>query len=274
MKFFAKKSLGQHFLNSPHVLRQIIDAARITKGETVLEIGPGTGILTQALLDAGANVTAIEKDDITYKMLNISEQLAPSLANGDLKLIHGDILELDPNALGLNGGEYAIVANIPYYITGAILEKFLENDPRPNRMILLVQKEVADRIVAKSADGNEVGGKESILSISVKAFGTPRKIASVPRGAFTPAPTVDSAILSITDISDRRFWDAQIEIPRFFELVRAGFAHKRKFLIRNLESVVNPDRLKIVWQKLGLSEKVRAEELKIEDWISIATETK
>lgn len=252
-KIRAKKSLGQHFLNSEHVLEQIIAAAHIKEGETVLEIGPGTGILTAALLNAGAKVTAVEKDDRAYDILK--EKRLKELADGRLQLIHGDIL-----AYSILLTPYTLVANIPYYITGAILEKFLGHEPRPNRMVILVQKEVAERIVARD-------GKESLLSISVKAFGTPQIVAKVPRGAFTPAPKVDSAILAIDDIKE-----GPADVERFFDIVRAGFAHKRKFLKRNLEAIIDRERLNKVWEDLGLDEKARAEDMALEQWFALSTE--
>lgn len=275
-----KKSLGQHFLNSSHVLEQIIAASNIQIGETVLEIGPGTGVLTRALLDAGANVISVEKDDIAYEM--VRDKFHPEMKMGKLKLIHGDVLDsnifdfvstifnpksqianrMDSHLRG-NDKKYALIANIPYYITGAILEKFLEYEPRPSRMVLLVQKEVAERIVARD-------GKESILSVSVKAFGVPKLVAKVPPGAFTPPPTVDSAILAISDISADQFKQKNVDISRFFEIVRAGFAHKRKFLIRNLEAVIPAETLGEIWQKNNLNYKVRAEDLKVEEWVEIA----
>ncbi len=317
MKLFAKKSLGQHFLNSTHVLDQIISAAHIQKGECVLEIGPGTGVLTRALLTAGANVVAIEKDQRAIGMLE--QDFFTDIKNGGLKIISGDVL--DPNIIKFNNHldskstvnsksvpnseiansnlksqifdtNYALVANIPYYITGAILEKFLEHEPRPNRMILLVQKEVAERIVAHDK-------KESVLSISVKAFGTPKIIAKVPPGAFTPPPTVDSAILSISDISDALFREKlfhdnistisssltnanstpvissnsskNVDIPRFFSIVKSGFAHKRKFVTRNLEAILNKTEIEIIWKKLGLDPKLRAEDMTVEQWVSVAS---
>jgi 16S rRNA (adenine1518-N6/adenine1519-N6)-dimethyltransferase len=278
------------------VLEQIISAARIKKDELVLEIGPGTGALTAALLRAGANVVAVEKDDRAHEILK--ERFSTECASGQLNVIYGDILDKDIfmiRSLPLSktsNGSYAIVANIPYYITGAILERFLEHEPRPNRMVLLVQKEVAERIVArppngnKSSDDGENRGKESILSISVKAFGTPKIIANVPRGAFTPPPTVDSAILAIDCISDRRFRisgrlgkeksgsdEDNIDIKRFFEIVRAGFAHKRKYLKRNLESVMPAERLSAIWIRLGLDDKARAEDMNTEQWSRIAVES-
>jgi 16S rRNA (adenine1518-N6/adenine1519-N6)-dimethyltransferase len=155
-----------------------------------------------------------------------------------------------------------LVANIPYYITGAILEKFLEHGPRPTRMVLLVQKEVAERICARD-------GKESILSISVKAFGTPHIIAKVPPGAFTPPPTVDSAILSIEHISNIAFTSKNLDVKRFFSIVKAGFAHKRKLLARNLEDVLSKEEIGAIWEKAGFDKNVRAEDLKVEEWLKI-----
>jgi 16S rRNA (adenine1518-N6/adenine1519-N6)-dimethyltransferase len=259
MKLQAKKSLGQHFLNSPHVLSQIIDAGEIKSGENVLEIGPGTGVLTKALLDAGANVIAIEKDSRAIDLLN--EKFNKEVTNNRLKIINGDILE--ENASFIPQETYKIIANIPYYITGAILEKFLESENKPQKMVLLVQKEVADRILAKD-------GKESVLSNSVKAFGTPKIIAKVPKGAFLPPPTVDSAILAIENINDKLFSENRVEISKFFKIVKAGFAHKRKFAIRNLESVAKIENLKQIWVKSGLDEKVRAEDLHLSAWFAIA----
>lgn len=255
----AKKSLGQHFLNSKHVLEQIIGCAKIEKGEQIIEIGPGTGTLTEALLLAGANVIAIEKDDRAINLLN--EKFSAEISTKQLQIVHGDILENTPEDLPKN--TFKVIANIPYYITGAILEKFLEVGPRPQKMVLLVQKEVAERIVARD-------GKESVLSISVKAFGKPHLVAKVPRGAFTPAPTVDSAILAIENISDEKFAKGGIEIKRFFEIVKAGFAHKRKFVIRNLEDLIDKEALENKWSAIDLNSKTRAEDITVEQWLEIA----
>jgi len=322
MELRAKKSLGQHFLNSPVVLKQIIESACIQIGEIVLEIGPGTGVLTKALLDAGANVIAVEKDRRAIELLK--ERFSNELKDGRLTLVEADILDRQSFVIPAKAGiqdqlndmdsgfrrndktlqssivnsSYALVANIPYYITGAILESFLEHEPRPNRMVLLVQKEVAERIIAVRTQRSDLGvirtevrplsGKESILSISVKAFGMPKIIARVPRGAFTPPPTVDSAILSIDGISDKRFKEKSLEIPRFFEIMKAGFAHKRKLLIRNLETIIDKettskatangisakDKLKKAWLELGLNEKTRAEDIALEQWFELASKLK
>ena len=258
MNLFAKKSLGQHFLNSTHVLEQIITASHIEKDEEVLEIGPGTGILTDALLRSGARVTAVEKDDRALEVLQT--KFKSEIEQGRLTIIQGDILKL--NIASIYKTPYALIANIPYYITGSILEKFLEYAPRPNRMVLLVQKEVAERIVARD-------GKESVLSISVKSFGTPKLVAKVPPGAFTPPPTVDSAILAIENISDTLFAEKRLNIRVFFGFLKAGFAHKRKFLIRNLETVSSREHLEHVWRTLSIDPKIRAEEISVKTWIDI-----
>ena len=269
MKLIAKKSLGQHFLNSTHVLSQIIETAQIKSGETILEIGPGSGILTEALLKSGANIVAIEKDSRAISLLK--EKFANSISAGKLHLIEGDVLDTPTSLTSgpsteLQNGQFMIVANIPYYITGAILEKFLEHEPRPRRLILLVQREVAERIVA----GEVTSHKESILSISVKAFGKPQIAARVPRGAFTPAPKVDSAILAIDDISESKFTENHVEVGSFFKILKSGFAHKRKYLIRNIEFLKDISILRDIWSKIGLDEKIRAENLSLDQWFQVS----
>lgn len=266
MHLNPKKSLGQHFLNSRHILEEIVATANIQKSETILEIGPGKGVLTEALLTAGGKVIAVEKDTRAHELL--MERFRKEIGDGSLHLVLGDVLDqkaLKPSILGTESS-FALVANIPYYITGAILEKFLEHGPQPNRMVLLVQKEVADRIVARD-------GKESVLSISVKAFGTPRIIAKVPPGAFTPPPSVDSAILAINDISNRLFDrsdERQLSHEHFFKIIRTGFAHKRKYLMRNLESVLEREQIESIWKERNLNLKLRAEDLNTDQWFSIA----
>jgi len=196
---FHKKSLGQHFLASAAYVRAVAQAGDIRAGETVLEIGPGRGVLTAELLSRGARVIAIEKDSRLIPELSV--RFAREIAEKNLRLIEGDALALEPEKLGLKDGGYKIIANIPYYITGALFEKFLGGRPQPSAIVFLVQKEVAERIaVRKKKPLGSARGKESILSLSVKAFGTPRYIKTVPRGAFAPVPNVDSAILAIENI--------------------------------------------------------------------------
>lgn len=272
----AKKTLGQHFLKSASALNKIIEAAEIKSDERVLEIGPGTGILTAELLKHAKKVVAVEKDDRAFQLLQ--EKFTKEISSGSLDLVHGDILMIDPQNLitkDLTEGNYSIVANIPYYITGAILRKFLEKSPRPNKMILLVQKEVALRMIGRKSDDSNQGkssaNKESLLSISVKAFGVPKIIATVPRGAFVPPPSVDSAIISIENISSGQF-KKDVEIARFFDILHAGFAHKRKLLIRNLEPITDRSKLLNIWLKIGLDEKIRPEDISLESWIKIVQE--
>lgn len=256
----AKKSLGQHFLNSRRALEEIILAANIKQGDIILEIGPGTGILTFELLKCNARVIAIEKDIRAMEILK--DRFSSELKKGNLSLIHADILDQNLNLEALLPPNFSIVANIPYYITGAILEKFLEKGPRPNQMVLLVQKEVAERILARDA-------KESVLSISVKAFGKPSIVATVPRGAFMPPPKVDSAILKVENISGEFFQKNDLETAFFFKVLKTGFAHKRKYLARNLEAKFPKENINMVWENLEFDKKIRSEDLAPEKWLKL-----
>ncbi|MBX4189496.1 16S rRNA (adenine(1518)-N(6)/adenine(1519)-N(6))-dimethyltransferase RsmA [Candidatus Parcubacteria bacterium] len=264
---YAKKSLGQHFLKSEKAFVSIIDAGEPSGGDLVLEIGPGLGDLTRRLLILSAKVIAVEKDDHLYDQLK--EKFKKEIENNKLDLIHGDILDFDPNLLKFYSDfTYKLIANIPYNITGAILEKFLSADYQPERMVLLVQKEVAERIVAR--DGKPLDsarGKESILSISVKAYGKPRYVEKVLAGSFAPAPSVDSAIISIEDIS-KDFFDNFSE-KDFFALLHAGFKSKRKKLSSNL-SDYGKERVGETFSKLNLSDNTRAEDIHIETWQKLA----
>ncbi|MEI8130341.1 MAG: 16S rRNA (adenine(1518)-N(6)/adenine(1519)-N(6))-dimethyltransferase RsmA [bacterium] len=261
----AKKSLGQHFLRSKSAIYAIVSAGNVVAGDTVLEIGPGEGVLTDALLATNAHVVAVEKDRDLIPILE--ERFAEQIKSKQLTLIEADILDFDPEKHGLKKGEYKLVANIPYYITGAIFEKFLSEKCSPSCMVVLIQKEVATRIVARD-------NKESILSISVKAFGTPKLTAKVPASAFRPAPKVDSAVLAVYDISQHAFthWDVpETEaIHLFFKVVRAGFAHKRKLLARNLEAVAEKAQIQKSFLALDLSPNTRAEDLQLSTWVVLA----
>ncbi len=261
----AKKSLGQHFLRSKSAIHAIVSAGNVVASDTVLEIGPGEGVLTDALLATGATVVAVEKDRDLIPVLE--ERFAEHIAQKQLTLIEADILDFNPEKYGLIKGTYKLVANIPYYITGAIFEKFLSEKCSPSCMVVLIQKEVATRIVARD-------NKESILSISVKAFGTPKLTAKVPASAFRPAPKVDSAVLAVYDISQHAFanWDIPESeaIHLFFKVVRAGFAHKRKLLARNLEVVAEKAQIEKSFRALDLSPNTRAEDLQLSTWVVLA----
>ena len=254
---FQKKSLGQNFLKSKKVIADIVRAGNILAGETVLEAGPGEGILTAALLEAGAKVVAVEKDQRLIPFLQ--QRFSNEISIGKLIIIHADILNYE---LGIMNHEYKVVANIPYYITGAFIRKFLESGNRPFRMVLLLQKEVVERIVAKD-------GKESVLSISVKAYGEPRYIETVKAGNFSPAPKVDSAILAIENISKQFF--AGFSEERFFNLVKTGFAHKRKMLTGNLKKLDNDIENALI--SLNISPNARAEDLSLNEWRKIVLES-
>jgi 16S rRNA (adenine1518-N6/adenine1519-N6)-dimethyltransferase len=248
-----KKSLGQNFLKSAKALAQIISAGNISKNDTVLEIGPGRGALTEKLLETGAKILCVEKDRELIPLLE--ERFIDSIKSKQLKIIQGDILEFNPKEIFKNKS-YKIIANIPYYITGAILRKFLSEKNPPELMVLLVQKEVAERIVARDS-------KESILSMSVKVFGEPKYIAKVPSRYFTPEPKVDSAIILISGISKRRL--GKVKEEDFFQIVKLAFGQKRKTLIKNLsQTFKNKDSLVEIFKEIAISEKSRAEDLDFE----------
>ncbi len=253
---YAKKSLGQNFLKSEKALNQIIESGELAFGDKVLEIGPGLGALTTKLLESGAKVIGVEKDDELYKELQTTFKI--QIEKGGLELVHGDILEFTPGKDG-----YKLIANIPYNITGAILEKFLSASNQPELMVILVQKEVAERIVAKE-------GKESILSISVKVYGEPRFIDTVKAGSFVPAPSVDSAILAIYGISKQFFKENGVSEEHFFNVLRSGFASKRKKLSSNLGRVFDKAKVLKIFTELELDENTRAEDVDLEGWKSLS----
>ncbi|MCX6701876.1 MAG: 16S rRNA (adenine(1518)-N(6)/adenine(1519)-N(6))-dimethyltransferase RsmA [Candidatus Zambryskibacteria bacterium] len=252
----TKKSLGQHFLKSQKIISDIVSAGKVIGEDFVIEIGPGEGILTSALLETGAHVIAIEKDDRLIPVLQ--EKFAREISLRQLNLIHADILNCDLEKILPK--HYKVVANIPYYITGQIIRMFLETNKQPESMTLLVQKEVAERIVARD-------GKESLLSLSVKVYGKPRIARTVGRGAFNPQPNVDSAVLCIENISKDKLEGIDEKI--FFSILHAGFAHKRKQLLPNLSLLFKKEVLLSVFEKCGLDQKYRAEDLTIETWIKL-----
>lgn len=249
---YAKKSLGQNFLTSIPARIAIVEAGEVTPADHIFEIGPGRGFLTKALLETGAHVTALEKD----------RDLIPTLSSmfkeySNFSLIEGDALTYEPEK-----GNYKLIANIPYYITGAILERYLSHTNQPSMMVVLVQKEVAERICAK-------GGKESILSLSVKAFGEPKLVYRVSKGSFNPAPTVDSAVLQVKHISRNNFKN-QYHEQLFFKAVKMGFAHKRKLLLSNLKEHFPSQNLPLLFEELSFPPSVRAEDLPLSSWLKLS----
>lgn len=265
--FKAKKSLGQHFLMHARIAERMANVAEVTPESVVLEIGPGTGMLTRELLKRAKKVIAIEADAELFEKLKTD--FADEITSNRLELVHGDIRTFDITSLPRG---YELVANIPYYLTGEIFRMFLENPNQPSAMTLLVQKEVAERIARskKPYSAKATKGKESILSLSVKVFGTPKYEFTIPRGAFRPAPKVDSAVLTVRDISRKNFSSnmpafaeatAGEKEQQFFALVRAGFAHKRKFVRNNLADAG--------FSAGDILEKARAEDLSLNDWLTL-----
>lgn len=249
---FAKKSLGQNFLRSDKALRQIVEAAEVSPNDLIVEIGPGEGTLTEKLLATGAKVFAVEKDDRLIPSL--CEKFQKEINSGQFTLIHEDVLESKEIKIAITQ-KYKLVANIPYYITGMILKMFLSGKNKPEKIVLLVQKEVAERIVAKD-------GKESVLSMSVKLYGTPKIIDKVPRGAFHPVPNVDSAIILI-DVNKNKIKKETEE--KFFQIIKKAFSQKRKQIGGTLG--VKTEQMESINKKL--SSKSRPEELSVDNWISL-----
>ncbi len=257
-----KKSLGQNFLNSNRVINRIVDASEITPEDTVLEIGPGLGAITEKLIPRARKVIAIEKDTELVTLLN--EKFENDLHNKKLILVQDNVLNFNTaDMLKYSTNGYIITANIPYNITGLIIRKFLENQHQPKKMILLIQKEVAERILARDK-------KESLLSLSVKVYGVPKLITHVARGNFNPPPKVDSAVIKIDSINKKHFPDENFE-KLFFQIIHAGFAHKRKVLVKNLvdADIASREKLLSIFTERNLSHTIRAEDVTLDDWIFI-----
>lgn len=249
----AQKSLGQNFLQDPLALEQIVSAAEIQPTDSVLEIGPGLGSLTRYLAVASKEVVAVELDP------NLLPPLQAVLAPyPNVRLIHGDILKLSPEDL-ITEADYIVAANIPYYLTSAVIRHLLENDPKPGRIVLTVQKEVAERISAKPGD-------MSLLALSVQVYGKPRIAARIPASAFFPAPKVDSAVLCV-DIYPAPLIKPEL-LGTFFKLIRAGFSQKRKTLRNSLSSGlhISPTDAADLLRRANIDPQRRAETLSIEEW--------
>ena len=258
MSLYAKKSLGQNFLKSKKAIDTMVAAPGFAPGDLVLEVGPGKGALTKPLLLAGARVIAFELDERMVNHLN--ETLGDYVSSGQLIIVHEDILEADLSTVTA-GEPYVVVANIPYYITNLIIRNFLTNEHPPRYLSLLVQKEVAQRISTQD-------GKESILSLSVKLYGTPRYLGTVKREYFSPQPKVDSAMIGIEGISRERIPDKSFE-EAYFAVVKAAFSSKRKQAIKNLQAFAPKDFWEDILVKLGLETNVRADDIPFETWLQI-----
>lgn len=248
--------LGQNFLVDDSALRKIVVAAGITDHARVLEIGAGLGSLTRYLAELSESVCAVELDE---RFLPILKMILSKYKN--VNIIHGDILELDPIEL-MGNRPYQVVANIPYYITSAVIRHLLDADIQPYQLVLTVQREVAERIIAKP-------GQMSLLAISVQVYGQPEIIDRIPAGAFYPVPNVDSSVVRIQIAEQSKVPRNQLSM--FFQLAKAGFSQKRKMLRNSLAAGLG-------WKSTYASEllmqadidpKRRAETLSIEEWSNL-----
>lgn len=249
----ADKKFGQNFLQDPPALEAIIRVAEIKPEDTVLEIGPGLGSLTRYLAASAKSVIAVELD---HRLIPPLKAVLTPYSN--VRVVHGNILDLRAEELA-GSNEYIVVANIPYYITSAVIRHLLEGAVKPRRIVLTIQKEVAERICAEPGD-------LSLLALSVQVYGKPHMAVNIPPGAFFPAPTVESAVL-VVNIFDQPLIKAEF-LEMFFRLIKAGFSQKRKTLRNSLSAglrlptPVVEDLLK----KSGIDPQRRAETLSIEEW--------
>jgi 16S rRNA (adenine1518-N6/adenine1519-N6)-dimethyltransferase len=277
------KSLGQNFLIDENILDKIVQAAELNKDDVVIEIGPGFGTLTEELSEKCGKVIAIEKDKKLAELLKrkVETRLITSLPaqNGSTALkglwsqhvkntvvINDDILRVDLKEFIKKyapGGKYKLVSNIPYYITSPIIKLFLESDVQPEFIVLLMQKEVAERICAKP-------GKLSVLALSVQVYGEPEIVDYVDKSSFYPEPKVDSAILKIKNIK-KIFSDEHYK--NLFRIIKIGFSSKRKKLANNLSAGLHISKMQVetrliasLLSEAGISLNARAQELELEDW--------
>ena len=271
-----KQSLAQNFLTDPVHLAHIVAAAELTVADTVLEVGPGLGSLTHLLAAQAGRVIAVELDNRLIDLLRKEFANQPHV-----QIIHGDILELEPGELVGNSEfgvrnedptpllpysptpllptSYKVVANLPYYITSAVLRHLLEAEARPTRIVVLVQKEVAERICTAPGD-------LSILAVSVQYYARPTLVHHVPASAFHPQPKVDSAVLRLDVLPTPAVPDIPVET--FFRVVRAGFSQKRKQLINTLSAGLHLSKADAasVLERNGIDPKRRAETLSLDEW--------
>jgi 16S rRNA (adenine1518-N6/adenine1519-N6)-dimethyltransferase len=255
-----RKALGQHWLEDPAAVEQVLEAARLTGDETVVEVGPGQGVLTAQLADRAARVIAVELDEAVLPQLR---QATPGRAN--LEIRQADILELDPAGLPQ---PYHLVGNLPYYLTSAFFRHFLTSSARPASITVTIQAEVAERIAA-------VPPRMSRLAVSVQLYGRPEIIARIPRTAFWPVPKVDSAVLRVEDIGrDLETTLGGLSEADFFRMVNAGFAEKRKqlrnSLARNLgQAGVTSEAATALLEQANVDPSRRAETLTVAEWVKL-----
>lgn len=253
-----KKSLGQNFLFDDHILRRLVDAVGVDRHDAVLEVGPGLGSLTTHLAERAGRVVAVELDERLIPILRMVTAPYPNV-----ELIHGDILDWRPEAHISAEESYKVVANVPYYITGAILEHLLAAPRRPTTLGVTIQKDVAERITAEP-------GQMSILAVSVQFFGRPRIALTLAAGSFWPAPKIASSFL-VVDTTDRPAGADRVENEKlFFGIVKAGFSQKRKQLHNNLRQIEGDKAAVQAWLKrAGIDGRRRPQTLAVEEWMSL-----
>ncbi|MDD4467465.1 MAG: 16S rRNA (adenine(1518)-N(6)/adenine(1519)-N(6))-dimethyltransferase RsmA [Candidatus Pacebacteria bacterium] len=246
------KKMGQNFLLNNFAIKKIVETAKIKRNETVLEVGPGTGILTEELLKTGGKIIAVEKDKQLCSLL-----IKKFKGIKNIEIVEEDILEFNIDFLPQN---YKVVANIPYYITSFFIRRFLESKNKPKKMVLTIQKEVANRICSNPPN-------MSLLSVSVQYYAKPRLIMKISKNSFWPKPKVDSAIVEITPF----LLPKEEKTDYFFKVVRAGFSQPRKQIINNLSKELNVPKDKIIelLLKNGFSPKKRPGDFSIEDWMKL-----
>jgi len=250
----AKKGLGQNFLIDGGVLKKIVAAAELSPADTVIEVGPGLGVLTETLVEQAGKVIAIELDN------HLAEILKTRFTDSSkITIISDDVLNVNPADILGKQTDYKVVANLPYYITSAVIRHFLESSVKPSVMILMVQKEVAKQITAQP-------GEMSLLSVSVQLYGKPTVVSQVSSQCFYPAPKVDSAILRIAVYPQPKLQTA--DVTGFFDIVRAGFSANRKQLPNSLSNGLKVPKSDIIplLEKAGIDLQRRAETLTIDEW--------
>jgi 16S rRNA (adenine1518-N6/adenine1519-N6)-dimethyltransferase len=249
---YTKKDLGQHFLVDAEALEAIVDAAEITKEDKIVEVGPGMGVLTRELCKKAKEVLALEFDKAMIAIIKTS-----CIKHTNLQVENVDVLKFDTSGLGC----YKVVANLPYYITSAVIRLFLESRNKPEEMVLLIQREVAERICAKPS-------RMSILAVSVQFYGNPQVIDIVPRTSFFPAPKVDSAIIKIK-VYRKPLFDVDSQL--FFRIVKAGFGEKRKQLTNSLTGGLglNKEMTDQILTEAKVNPMARAESLAMIDWYNL-----
>lgn len=253
------KKLGQNFLVSEKALIDIVNSANVNINDRILEIGPGTGLLTEKILARGAFVLAIEKDKNLTSLLE--DKLKKYLASGQLEVINADVLKIPFKETLIKRQfeekKYKVISNLPYQITSPFLERILERNFLPASVTLTLQKEVAKKICAPR-------GKLNSLSVMVQMCAKDCKVAKqLSKNLFYPRPKIDSAVISIVKPS----YPPGVNIKTARLLIRAGFSEKRKKLKNNFKKVFSASEIEKIWKKLNLSENIRAEELEVEKWI-------